>query len=94
MKKGDTYYGKIRIWSEEECADSNIGPYLNPDEIFIDIYVKLVNHIYNSEIISCEDAWTCFASEKIEVLKDIINETNITYCTKYIRENFRRIYDI
>jgi len=91
MKSGDIYFGKLRVWSEEECADPNINP--SPDEIFRNSYIKLAEHKVGGKNTCGGDAWACFEVDKLENLEDIENETNVTYCTEYIRKHFRRVYN-
>jgi len=98
MKSGDIYYRHERVWSEEEVKD--MQPH--PDEIFRHVYVKLIKHepYDKSYYTTCDNgnkdgAWACYGSDNLDSVKSHKgNITNITYCTKFIRDNFERIYEV
>ena len=95
MKYGDIYYYHERVWSEEEMEE--FQPH--PNEVFRHVYIKLITPSNGPG--TCDEAWACYCVSMCEDELDRINEvrnhtgqeTNVTYCTKFIRENFKRVYD-
>ena len=104
MKYGDIYYYHERVWSEEEMEE--FQPH--PNEVFRHVYIKLIKHkpYDKNNYSTCdngneEGAWACYCvsmcEDELDRINDVRNhtgqETNVTYCTKFIRENFKRVYD-
>jgi len=106
MKYGDIYYWHERVWSEEEVKEMQPHPDEIFRHVYVKLINKHPHGEDSCSYHSKDGSWSCYAVwicdlDKEDVKKEYIetfkshtgNETNVTFCTKSIREKFKRVYD-